>query len=560
MSCCESQLRIVSLTLEGSKVNRRTFLKATTLAAAAVSCNGMPVIAATKRRKPNFVIILADDMGFSDAGCYGGEIETPVFDSLAAGGTRYTGMYSAGRCGPSRSCLMTGMYAQQTSADVMTPGKIPDYVSFIPQHLKKEGYRSYHSGKWHLRIDPLAEGVGFDHSYTMLDEWRFFTQKKHELDDTLLPPPPEGYYSTTAIADYAVGFLKEHQEQHSSEPFFLYIAFHAPHFPLQAPQEDIDQYRGRFDDGWDKMRERRHKKMLQMGLVNCGLAKMEPDVYPPWNQPESELIKLEGPGEVARAVPWDTLNDEQKKFESMKMSIHAAMVTRMDKETGKIIDQIKSMGQFDDTVIIFLSDNGASAEELIRGDGHDRNAPPGSAKTHLSIGPGWATASDTPLRLHKSYVHEGGIASPFIVHWTNGLKNKGKLRHDVCHFVDIAPTFVELAGGGAKQDGGGWTGKCLAPTIVTNSPVDRPYLYFNHANNRALRTKDWKLIARGQTGPWELYDMKVDRCEQKDLASAKPELAKSMEDQWSQADRSYAQQRDAAKTTTLKMGPKSNGA
>ncbi len=527
---------------------------ATASAAGAKTCPAM----AQPRSTPNLVLVLADDMGFSDAGCFGGEIETPTLDALAAGGTRFTQMYSAARCGPSRNSLLTGMYAQQTAADVMTPGKIPDYVSFLPEHLKKRGYRSYHSGKWHMRLACRENGVGFDRTYTMLDENRYFTQHRHRLDDDELPPPGPGYYGTTAITDYALDFLKGHQTSRQGEPFFLYLAYHAPHFPLQAPQEDIAHYKGRFDDGWDAMRHRRHQRMREMGLINCDLAPLERNVRPPWNLSPEELTRRIGPGEVPYAVPWDTLTLEQKKFQSLKMSIHAAMITRMDHETGRVVEQLRQMGVFEDTVILFFSDNGASAEEIIRGDGHDPQAPPGSASTHLSIGPAWATAADTPLRLHKSWTHEGGISSPMIVSWPHGIRNGTRLRHDPCHFVDVLPTFVDLAGGvlpAPAADAPPFPGVSLAKAIRSGAPVSHDPIYFNHNGNHALRSHDWKLVSRGDGPGWELYDMRTDRCEQKNLETTETARARSMEETWKALDEKFVAQREAAAPANRKMMP-----
>src|SRR6187402_13840 len=537
-------------------MNRRTFVKNAALADAATSAS-LTARSSPIPRKPNFVFVLADDMGYSDLGCFGGEIDTPVIDSLAKNGVRFNSMYSTARCGPSRNCLLTGMYAQQTAADVMTPGKIPDYTSFIPEHLKPLGYRSYHSGKWHFRVAPLAGGVGFDRTYTMLDESRFFTQQNHQLDEVDLPRPGPDYYSTTAIADYAVDFLKEHDREHRASPFFLFLAFHAPHFPLQAPQADIDHYAGRFSDGWDAMRERRHKRMTEMGLINCPLSAMEPAVYPPWNLPVPELQKRIGPGEVGRAAPWSSLTKEQQELHRTKMAIHAAMITRMDTETGKVVRQLKSMNVFDDTVIVFLSDNGASAEEIIRGDGHDPSAPPGSAKSFLSIGPGWATAADTPFRLHKSYVHEGGIASPMVVSWPNGIRHEKKLRTDPCHFIDLLPTVLELARAEAPHPSNqeNLPGKSLAAAIKTAAPSPRESLYFNHSNNRALRMADWKIVAKGADGPWELYDLGTDRCEAKDLAKVHPEKVQTMAATWKDQDERWQLQREAAPATKKRMMP-----
>ncbi len=233
-------------------------------------------------------------------------------------GLRFTQAYSTARCGPSRSCLLTGQYAQQTASDVMTPGNIPSDIRFLPEYLKPLGYRSYHTGKWHMKHVTGEGGVGFDHSYTMMDEYRFFTQNKHLLDGERLPTPGPGYYSTTAIADYGVRFLKEHARSHSANPFFLYTAFHAPHFPLQAPQEDIDKYHDRFSEGWDTARERKWQRMTRMGLIHGSLAPLEPNMWTNWNTPDSELIAKIGPGEVSRAVPWSTLTPEQKSFSAPK--------------------------------------------------------------------------------------------------------------------------------------------------------------------------------------------------------------------------------------------------
>ena len=544
-------------------MNRRSFLQKASLAAAGTAAAAVPVLAKAAPRRPNFVLVLADDMGYSDAGCFGGEIDTPNIDALAHGGTKFNTMYSTGRCGPSRNCLLTGMYAQQTAADVMTPGKIPNYTHFLPEYLKTQGYRSYHSGKWHFRISPRAGGVGFDRSYTMLDESRFFTQENHQLDDVTLPRPDPGYYSTTAIADYAIDFLKDHDKNHHQDPFFLFLAFHAPHFPLQAPQADIDRYHDRFQEGWDVVRTRRHKRMMEMRLINCPLAPMEPAIFPNWNLPVAELQRRIGPGEVGRAVAWESLTEEQKKLHRIKMAIHAAMITRLDTETGKVIRQLKSMDIFDDTVVIFLSDNGASAEEIIRGDGHDPSAPPGSAKTFLSIGPGWATAADTPFRLHKSWVHEGGISSPMVVSWPSGIQKGGQLRTDPCHFVDILPTMVDLAGGDQKSlapDGPPLSGKSLAPAIRNATPIRRDSIYFNHSNNRALRDTDWKLVAKGAEGLWELYDMRTDRSESNNLGATQPERVRVMAAEWKEKDDLWTHQREAAPATTKHRMPVSAGA
>jgi arylsulfatase A-like enzyme len=528
-------------------VNRRDFLRAMGATAAAGCCDAAPA------KKPNFLVILADDMGFADARCYGGDVDTPNLDRMAAKGLRFTQAYSTARCGPSRGCLLTGYYAQQTAGDVMTKGGTPNYTRFVPEYLKPLGYRTYHSGKWHIKFVTGEDGVGFDHSYTMLDENRFFTQNHHELDGEKLPTPDASYYSTTAIADYAIRFLKEHARDHAKDPFYLYLAFHSPHFPLQAPAADIEHYKDRFAEGWDTARERKWARMQKMGLINCPLAPLEVNMWPPWNASAEELTAKIGPGEVARAVPWSSLTPEQKNFQRTKMAIHAAMITRMDAEIGKVVSQLDDMGATRDTVILFLSDNGASAEQIIRADGHDRSAPPGSAKTFLGLGPGWSSCSNVPFRLHKSWVHEGGIASPLIVHWPNGLKDQNKLRHDPCHFVDIVPTLVDLAGGSTAMSGAPpLAGRSLAPAFQKDGAAPHDFLYFNHNNNHAIRVGDSKLVAIGEGGPWELYDLTTDRCEQKNLVKVQPDKAQKLAALWKARDEEFARVRESAPPTTKK--------
>jgi arylsulfatase len=278
-------------------------------------------------------------------------------------------------------------------------------------------------------------------------------------------------------------------------------------------------------------------------------------MWTPWNTADEELIAQIGPGEVTRAVPWDSLTDEQKEFQRTKMAIHAAMVTRVDTEIGNVLNQIDAMGATDDTVILFLSDNGCSSEQLIRGDGHDPTAPPGSANSYLCLGPGWSSCSNTPLRLHKSWVHEGGIASPLIVNWPNGIAAQNELRHDPCHFVDVLPTLVDLAGGTPSLPTGAppLAGRSIAPAFENDGAVGHEFLYFNHNNNRAIRVDDWKLIATGTEGPWELYDMSTDRSEQNNLAEQDPDRALELAELWQETDDMYTAQRESAPPTDRQL-------
>ena len=496
--------------------------------------------------RPNFLIVLADDMGYSDAGCYGGEIETPNLDSLAAGGLRYAQFYSTGRCWPSRAALMTGYYAQQVRRDTFAAEKIgsrPTWAPLLPVLLKQAGYRSYHTGKWHIDGEPLANG--FDRSYSLHDQDRFFSPKTHFLDDVALPQPARdsGYYATTAIADYAIDFLKEHQAKYGEQPFLHYLAFTAPHFPLHALQEDIDRYRERYLAGWDALREARWKKLTAMGLVTCPLSAFDPDIIPPHNLPADELASRIGPGEMARAVPWGSLTEEQRHFQATKMAIHAAMIDRMDRALGRVLDQLKAMGAYENTVILFASDNGASAEQIIRGDGHYTNAAPGSADSYLGLGPGFSSLGNTPFRLHKIWTNEGGISSPLIVHWPKGIAARGEVRQQVGHFIDLAPTLLEIAGV-AKPDLAGAPekpGRSLVSSFSTDNSVERPHLWWLHEGRAAIREGDWKAVKREGETAWSLYNLAVDRSEMTNLATEHTDVVTRLAKLWDEASAQFLQ-------------------
>lgn len=495
--------------------------------------------------KPNFLIILADDMGFSDAGCYGGEIETPNLDRLAANGLRFTQFYNTARCWPSRTAVMTGYYPQQVRSDPQG-GRLPEWARTLPQLLKPLGYRSYHTGKWHIpgAPRPVAD-AGFDHSFQLEDHDRNFNPHRIIDDDKPLPPVPPGtgYYTTTAFADHAIRCLREHAAQHADKPFFSYLAFTVPHFPLQALPDDIAKYRERYKKGWDALRAERFEKIRKMGLVQGGLSTVEPDVIAPsGNAADAALI---GPAEIRQALKWDSLNEEQRELQATKLAIHAAMVDRMDRETGRVLEQLKSMGALDNTVVMFLSDNGASAELLVRGDGHDRNAAPGSAGSFLCLGPGGSSVCNTPFRRHKIWVHEGGIATPLIVHWPRGIAERGALRHDVGHVIDLLPTLLELAGASPALPAGAppFPGRSLVPAFATDGSVTRDALFFHHEGNRALRTGDWKLVSsQTDNDAWELYDLKSDRTEQHNLAAAEPARVREMAARWQQMQDEFVKQ------------------
>lgn len=532
----------------GERASRGLRLGALALALSASSL-GAPALAGEEPRRPNFLAIVADDMGFSDAGCYGGEIETPHLDRLAAEGLRFTQCYSTARCWPSRSALLTGYYPQQIRADP-PKGRLPDFAKTLPHYLRPLGYRSYHSGKWHVPGAPRpVEDGGFDDSYSNMNENDHFAPRAPALEPPR--PFPGEYYSTTVIADHAIRQLREHAERHRGRPFFSYVAFIAPHFPIQALPEDIERYRGRYREGWDAVRRERWRRLREMGVVASVLPALEPDVFPSWNLSEAELRARVGPGEAARAVPWDELAPEAKEFQALKMAIHAAMVYRIDREVGRILEEVRALGAWEDTVTIFVSDNGASAELMVRGGGHDPSAPPGSRRTFLCLGPGWSSASNSPFRLHKSWVHEGGIASPLIVHWPAGIRARGELRRAPVHFVDLVPTVLELARAPepARPPGSPpFAGRSIVRTFAADVPLEREGIFFHHLENRAIRVGDWKLVSKGKGGPWELYDLAKDRAESEDLSAKLPEKVADLSRLWETWEAEFVREAGAAES------------
>ncbi len=493
-------------------------------------------------RRPNIMLVVMDDMGFSDLGCYGGEIETPNIDRLARNGLRFTQFYNTGRCWPSRSCMLTGYYPPQICMDPPVREYRAAWQRFIPQYLRKAGYRSYHSGKWHIFNTPDPENdAAFDKSwgYDIEQSVHFFG------------PAGKKSFSATAITDHALQCLQEHDAGHRGTPFFHYVCYTTPHFPVQAEQPDIDKYIDRYDEGWDVMRERRWRRLREMGIVNCGLSAREPNVPAPYYQAKKDVWDARyGPGEIEYAVPWETLPAEQKRFQATKMAIHAAMVDRTDRELGRLLDQLETMEVFEDTLVLFLSDNGASAEIMIRGKGHDPNAPPGSEMTHLCLGPGWSSCCNAPFRRHKIWVHEGGVATPLVASWPNGIQARGQLRHDVGHCIDFLPTIADLAGVTSvdmprPEDAPPLPGKSLVPTLEQDGGVERSHIYFHHEGNRALRVGDWKLVNESDVNqgttddPWALYDLATDRCEMVDLAAEEPAKCKELQGLWQRYEDQY---------------------
>ncbi|MCH2179968.1 MAG: arylsulfatase [Mariniblastus sp.] len=500
---------------------------------------------------PNIMIILADDLGFSDLGCYGGEIQTPHLDELAKDGLRYSQFYNTGRCWPTRASIMTGYYPHQVNRDRLpgvnqggNNGKRPAYAKLLPVRLPH--YQSYHSGKWHIDGNPTENG--FDRSFWMRDHGRFFHPKTTKINDVVQPPvePGTDYYVTTAIADHAIQCLSDHEKNSPDEPFLSFVTFTAPHFPLHALPQDIAKYSGQYDQGWDVIRKERWKRQQSLGLPFGQLSLPERDLGPPYDFPEH--LKQLGPDEVNRPHPWAELTPEQKRFQADKMEIHAAMVDRMDQEIGRIFAQLKAMGAWDNTLILFLSDNGASAEIMVRDDGHDPQAEPGSAASHLCLGPGWSTTCNTPFRKHKTWVHEGGIATPMIAHWPRSIRGANALRTSPAHVIDIVPTLLEVASKPDQSEPAPnfpkFPGTSFASTFTTDKTLPREDLFWYHTGNSGLRVGDFKLV-RAKAEPWQLFDLSQDRSETRDLAEAQPERVLQMVEQWNQRAKQFRQDRES---------------
>jgi arylsulfatase len=499
-----------------------------------------PVVAhAAAPPQPNIVLIMADDMGYSDLGCYGSTIPTPHLDRLAAGGMRYTQFYNAARCCPSRAALMTGLYPHQvglgwmTAADLGTPGYTGDLNTdcrTIAECLKDAGYATYLSGKWHLTYSkhvgasgpkkswPLQRG--FDRFYGMLGGGASYWTPKMTLDNKPIKNGDD-FFLTDAITEYGCRFIEEHFRQSGETPFFLYLAHYAPHLPLHARPEDIARHRGKFKAGWDTLREKKYHRMREMGIIgsNVGL-------------PEKERGQKDG-RRITRA--WDNLTPEQQDAMDLRMAIYAAQIEVMDKGIGAVIDTLERHGALDNTLILFLSDNGACS--LFTGQNEQDLATYGSDASKLGYGPDWAEYSNVPFRLYKMWAHEGGIASPFIAHWPEGIAAEGAITDQVGHITDLVPTLLELAGACYQPEDGGefpeLVGRSLVPSFVGERYQRGPILW-EHKGNRALRKGKWKLVADGIDGAWELYDLEADRSELNNLAKAHPERVTELAREWDQ--------------------------
>ncbi len=484
--------------------------------------------------KPNIVLILADDLGFSDLGCYGSEIATPHLDRLAAGGLRFTQFYNAARCCPTRAALLTGLYPHQAGVGHMLGNWHPpsyssglnDKCVTIAELLRDAGYRTYHVGKWHVggvgrmkttRNHPMNRG--FDRAYGTGGGGNYFSLQPLYLDREAIQPGAN-FYATDAFSAHAAQFIAEHGRDHKGKPFFVHLCYTAPHFPLHAKPEDIAKYRGRYRDGWDQLREHRFAKQKALGLFDG----------PTRLSPRDPMAKAWADVPQAERMEWD-----------LRMAVHAAMIDCMDQGIGRVLDAVKRMGVEQNTLVLFLSDNGASAEFLDSWPNPARGHQPGSATgtraSHRCLEVGWANAANTPFREHKMWVHEGGIATPLVAYWPAGISAQGKLTHEIGHVTDLMPTCLELAGRNYPRSFHDHeltplAGRSLVP-VLQGRRVSERTLGWEHEGNRAIRIGDWKLVAPFRGG-WELYKLTSDRTELNNLAAKNPANVKELAAAWQQ--------------------------
>ncbi|MBP6684195.1 MAG: arylsulfatase [Leucobacter sp.] len=498
--------------------------------------------------RPNVVIILVDDMGYSDIGCFGGEIETPNIDSLAADGVALSQFYNTARCSPSRASLLTGLHPHQTGVGILNyddspegyPGNLNTNCLTIAEALRPSGYRSYISGKWHVASDIHAPSEswptrrGFDRFFGTLEgagsyfQPRTLTRDEQNVEHESSDPD---FYYTDAISEHATQFLADHAATHPAEPFFLYVAYTAPHWPLHARQEDIDKYQGRFQAGWDALRDERMARLRAAGTIGHDL------------RPS---------GRDHRVPSWEEADSHE--WEASRMAVYAAQIDRMDQGIGQVLAKLDEIGARDNTLVMFLSDNGSdpsaipveTAEDFVRlyvryddttRDGRpvrlgsSPEVTPGSEDTYSGYGRGWANLSNTPFREYKTLIHEGGISTPLLARWPRKLP-AGVLRHQPHQLIDIAPTVFAAAGLTEPPTVPNRTplpapGVSMLDTMLLNLESSDRVLYWEHEGNCGVRKGPWKLVRKFRH-PWELYNMDSDRTELNDLSGIHPELVQDL--------------------------------
>jgi len=492
---------------------------------ATIACSTFFLTGAKPRndaQRPNIIYIMADDMGYSDIGCYGGEVHTPNIDQLAANGIKFRNFYNNARCCPTRASLLTGQYPHTVGMGNMvskpnakvTPGSYQGYLDdrypTIAEDLQKAGYRTYMAGKWHVgeQEDYWPLKRGFQRYFGLISGassyYEIIPQEKGirhvVLDDKDYDIPESGFYMTDAFTNYAMQFLGEHKKQHATDPFFLYLAYTAPHFPMHAYESDIAKYEKTYLAGWDTIRNKRYTRMQQMGLVD--------ERYQLSPRPEN-------------IQEWDSIAD--KKTWARKMAVYAARSERVDQNIGRLIESLKKNGQYENTLILFISDNGGCAENVDNRHFNDPAKQIGERGSYVTYDMPWANVSNTPFKKYKKFLHEGGMVSPGIVQWPAKIKPAAGYIDEPAYLIDLLPTALELAGAAVHD----LPGKSLSWLWNGKSPGSRTYCW-EHAGNRAIRIGNWKMVRDLEDPTWELYDLKKDPVEMHDLAATHPERVNEM--------------------------------
>ena len=514
--------------MPNQKISRRDAVKTLGLGAAALA--GGQSVQAQSDKRPNIIFILVDDMGWSDIGCYGGEVNTPNLDRLAQGGVRFSQMHNTAKCFPSRACLLTGLYAQQ--CNMSKKHSHFENCTTIASALRQAGYRTLMTGKHHGLDNPYD--FGFDRYFGLRDgacnhfnpgfqrEGEPDPARKRDgrawcIDDKTIEgytPPEKDFYTTDYFTKYALQYLDEYKNE--DKPFFLYLSYTAPHDPLMAWPDDIAKYRGKYKKGYAAIRTQRDKRQREMGLIDDTFKQSEPE-----------------------HKDWDSLTPEQQDEEDLKMAVYCAMIDRVDQKVGEVLAKVREMGEEDNTLVLFASDNGCSAEMVRSGKNSPWAGEIGSMARWTSLGGDWANVSNTPFRLYKNYSHEGGVCTPMIAYWPERLKQPGRISEACGHFIDVMPTLLEAAG--ADYPAAGLRGEAIPPmegeSFLSALEGDdwtrqRP-IFWQWSKGKSVRAGQWKLVS--WDGNWELYDMDVDKTETRDLAAERPDVVKrlaALYDEW----------------------------
>ena len=507
----------------------------------ALSLVAVPAAGQPAHGRTNVVVILVDDMGWSDIGPYGSEIPTPHLNALAANGLRFTQFYSTPRCSPSRASLLTGLYPHQAGMGHLdnviregssgTTGRLNDRSVTIAEVLREAGYFTAMAGKWHLGQQNGSPPWqrGFDRVLNIRAGGIFFPNQNFQGGDELTkrgqeplyldgqpirrdsPQLGQNWYTTFLWTDFALKFVDEAKK--ANKPFFLYIPHNAPHFPLMAPAELIAKYRGKYKAGWDRLRAERYRRQMEMGVIDAG-----------WPLSPRE----------ADSPAWDSLPVAARDRFDHLMAVYAAMIEAIDTSVGTLVEGLQARGALDDTLILFLSDNGGNAES--GPDGRIEGDPPGGPNSNLYLGMNWAALTTTPFRRFKHFTHEGGIATPFIAHWPRGIRGRNRLDHRPGHLVDLMATIVDVTGARYPREFEGKTiqpmeGVSLRPAFTGGRITRTQPIFWEHEGNRAVRSGRWKLVSRYPDG-WELYDMAADRVEHNDLARRHPDVVRKLASDW----------------------------